>query len=136
MRTRGPLNDEKSRRALAIPEGCELLLPFDGGIPLSVKFAAWIVSGKRELGPVEVDRDVGVRDETMQNMRMRIIGALDEPFVSKTDRKERMGLPVNIMGRQRRNKTGLARDSSERGRQWLLDKPSVCDNDSCQSIRI
>jgi hypothetical protein len=40
-RTKGPLGDEKSRRGVAIAEGGELLLPFDGEIPFQIERVEW-----------------------------------------------------------------------------------------------
>lgn len=40
-RTKGPLSDEKSRRGIAISEGGELFLPFDGEIPYPIEKIEW-----------------------------------------------------------------------------------------------
>jgi hypothetical protein len=40
-RTSGPLGDEKPRRGVAIAEGCELMLPFDGDIPFPIQRTEW-----------------------------------------------------------------------------------------------
>jgi hypothetical protein len=40
-RMKGPLCDDRSRRTLVIPEGGELVLPFDGDIPYPVQEIQW-----------------------------------------------------------------------------------------------
>jgi hypothetical protein len=77
---KGPLAEEKARRAVAIPEGGEVLLPFDGEMPYPVEKVEWRDKRRarvkqvraRTVAEKEKDKEKDVEVVKRRKARMRV----------------------------------------------------------------